>query len=97
MARTHFMDWTRDDEAETDIVVEYTISPGRPAYTPRGEHAPIDPPEGAEVEVVAAYLAPPKGELLAKNAPQITLTDAEVERLVDYILENHEDDGPDEY
>ena len=35
-------------------IVEITFNylPGSPAYTPRGEYGPIDPPEPAEVEYV---------------------------------------------
>jgi hypothetical protein len=33
--------------------VRFTVDfiPGRPAYTPRGEYAPIDPPDPAEIAV----------------------------------------------
>ncbi len=90
MTRTHFIDWTRDDEAETDVTVEYTFSSGRPAFTPRGEYAPIDPPEGAEVEIVGATtFADPTTGL----RQPVTLTDAEAEKVRDYIIENHEEDG----
>lgn len=94
MTRTHHIGWTRDDEAETDVTVEYTFSPGRPAFTPRGEYAPIDPPEGAEVEIVGATtLADPTTGL----RQPVTLTDAETEKVRDYIIENHEDPAdPDE-
>lgn len=37
-----------------DVWVDYDFSPAVPAYTPRGEYAPIDPPESADAEVVAA-------------------------------------------
>lgn len=43
--------------------VEITFSywPGRPAFTPRGEYAPIDPPEPPEVEFVSAKIVDAKG------------------------------------
>ena len=37
-----------------DVWVDYDYHPGAPAYTPRGEYAPIDPPEPASAEIVAA-------------------------------------------
>lgn len=37
-----------------DVWVDYDFSAAVPAYTPRGEYAPIDPPEPADAEVVAA-------------------------------------------
>jgi hypothetical protein len=37
-----------------DVLVDYEFSPGMAAYTPPGEYAPIDPPEPADAEVVAA-------------------------------------------
>jgi hypothetical protein len=36
--------------------VTYSYLPGRPAYTPRGEYGPIDPPDPAEVELITAEL-----------------------------------------
>jgi hypothetical protein len=46
-------------EYETTTVkveITYEYSPGRRAYTPRGEYAPIDPPEPPEVSFVSAKL-----------------------------------------
>lgn len=94
MTRTHFLDWTRDDEAEMDITVEYTISGGCPAHMGSLNY-PGHPAEAPEVEIVRAWVIPPKGES-DKDAPDITLTDAEVEKVCDYIIENHEDEGPPE-
>lgn len=48
-----------DDEREVaypKVAVTYNYTPGRPAFTPRGEYAPIDPPEPAEVSFVSAAL-----------------------------------------
>jgi hypothetical protein len=39
-------------EQEVACRITYTFQPGRPAYTPRGEYAPIDPPEPDAVEDV---------------------------------------------
>lgn len=38
--------------AYPEVAITYDYIPGRPAYTPRGEYGPIDPPEPAEVEFV---------------------------------------------
>lgn len=93
MARTHFIDWTRDDEAETDVTVEYTISGGCPAHFGSLTY-PGHPAEAPEVEIVGATtLADPTTGL----RQPVTLTDAEIEKVCDYIIENHEDDGPDEF
>ena len=42
------------DQHLFDVWVDYDYSPSVPAYTPRGEYAPIDPPEPATAEVVHA-------------------------------------------
>jgi len=38
------------------LVVEYAYHKGSPAYTPRGEYAPIDPPEPEHVEIGSVYI-----------------------------------------
>lgn len=97
MTLTHFIDWTMDDEAETDIVVEYTISGGCPVHMGDMNY-PGHPAEAPEVEIVGArQLLQPKGPLPAVWGPPLTLTDAETEKVRDFILENHEDeDDPDD-
>jgi len=55
-----------DDEYEVaypKIEIAYRYSPGRPAFTPRGEYGPIDPPEPAEVEFIGAELIDSDGLL----------------------------------
>ena len=94
MARTYFMDFNRLDEAETEITVEYTISGGCPAHYGSLTY-PGHPAEAPEVEIVRAWVIPPKGQS-DKDAPDITLTEAEDEKFRQYIIENHEDEGPDE-
>lgn len=42
--------------AYPEVRITYRYSPGRPAYTPRGEYAPVDPPEEPEVDVVKVEL-----------------------------------------
>ena len=51
-----------EHEVEYPILeIEYSFIPGRPAYTPRGEYAPIDPPDPAEVDFIKARLLDGKG------------------------------------
>lgn len=48
-----------EDEREVaypKVRITYNFTKGRPAYTPRGEYAPIDPPEPAEVDLITATL-----------------------------------------
>ncbi len=48
-----------EDEREVaypKVRIAYTFTKGLPAYTPRGEYAPIDPPEPAEVDLISATL-----------------------------------------
>ena len=98
MGGTHFIGWTRDDEAETDITVEYTISGGCAAHYGSLTY-PGHPAEAPEVEITEAYSCrkPPAGEFITKDTPRITLTDAEEQKCRDWIIENHEEDEPDEY
>lgn len=61
-----------DDERESadpTVEIEYRYSPGCPAFTPRGEYAPIDPPDPAEVEFVSARLI--EGDGLAPEPEQV--------------------------
>lgn len=50
--------WLDDgyEVAHPKVEITYKYAPARPAFTPRGEYAPIDPPEGAEVDLVSAKL-----------------------------------------
>lgn len=47
--------------ANPTIEITYSYTPGRPAFTPRGEYAPIDPPEPAEVDLISAKLVDADG------------------------------------
>jgi len=85
MTRTFFEKFTRDDQ-ETEIEVEYSISGGCPAHMGSLTY-PGHPAEAPEVEIVKAW------EVASEK--DITLTDAEDERMCQWIIENHEDDGPD--
>ena len=44
------------ETAYPTIEIVFDYSPGRPSYTPRGEFAPIDPPDPAEVSFRSAKL-----------------------------------------
>lgn len=85
MTRTHFTTLNRLDENETEVQVEYSITPYYPATYD-------DPAEGGEVEIVGAWT---KGDDGADV--KVTLTDAEDEKFSQWIAENHDhnDDGPD--
>ena len=51
--------WSAPDECEAAYpIVEITFKywPGRPAYTPRGEYGPIDPPDPADAEIIGVKL-----------------------------------------
>jgi hypothetical protein len=50
-------------EQEVACRITYTFQPGRPAYTPRGEWAPIDPPEPDAVEDVTIYVQAGEDEM----------------------------------
>ena len=94
MKQAHYMNFTRLDEAETEIVVGYHYTPGRPAFTPRGEYAPIDPPEGPEVEIIGAWPAEPRAGV--GKTPALTLTAEEEAKFRDRIAEDHEEPGRDD-
>lgn len=51
---TYWIDVPVDVEG-TEVIcrVTYEWTPGRPAHTPRGEYAPIDPPEPPEVSFMS--------------------------------------------
>ncbi len=44
------------DVAYPTMAITYNYKAGRRAFTPRGEYAPIDPPEPPEVELVGVKL-----------------------------------------
>lgn len=67
-----------DDEHETaypKVAVTYDYTPGRPAFTPRGEYAPIDPPEPAEVNFISAELVDGDGLMLTPQQVQERASD----------------------
>jgi hypothetical protein len=83
--KTYTWDVTRQDEAETDAVAQYTYTPGHPERGPTYDcgGTPAEPPE---VEIV----------LVTAGGVKIEPTDAEMEAWTTEIMENHEPDaGPD--
>lgn len=61
-----------DDEREVAypaLEITYNFAAARPAYTPPGEYAPVDPPEPAEVDFVGAKLI--DGDGLAPSQSQV--------------------------
>lgn len=84
MTRTYFQTFNRLDEAETDITVEYSFSPGSPATWD-------DPAEGAEVEIIKAWV----GDDF--DIGEVSLTFAETDKFKQWLSENHEDDGEPDY
>lgn len=83
MTRTYFQTFTRLDEDETDITVEYSASGGHPGSWD-------EPPEGPEIEIVSAWIDDGTEQCI-----DVTLTDAEVQKFTEWLQENHEDDEPD--
>jgi hypothetical protein len=82
-------DTTFEDElanSSLDVRFHYDFTPGKPAYTPRGEYAPIDPPEPPEIIVTKIEVHGEVDGKLAWKAP----TEAEA-RLLWSWYENNSD------
>lgn len=92
MTETFFRHYHRDDEAETEILVEIAVNNWGCAAQIYGPAENCYPAEGMECEIVKAWLKSDE-----KDAPEITLTDAERERIETHFAENppEQDDGPD--
>lgn len=85
MTRTYFQTFNRLDKAETDITVEYLSSGGHPGSWD-------EPPEGSEIEIIDAWIDDGTQECIT-----VKLTDAEVEKFTNWLVENHEDDDEPDY
>ena len=57
------------ERANPQLEITFDYTPGRPAFTPRGEYGPIDPPDPPEVSFVMAELI--DGDGLAPTIQQI--------------------------
>lgn len=91
---TYFRDHVRDD-GETEIVVEISVSNWGCAAQTYGPAENCYPAEGLECEILKAWL---KADEDKADAPEITLTDAERERIeIDFAENPPEDDGYDGY
>jgi len=78
MARTYYMDFERDDE--TEVTVEYSITP----YDPGNTYGPAEncyPPEGGEVEIVKVF---------SDADPDVKITDDEDTKWCREIFERHD-------
>jgi uncharacterized membrane-anchored protein len=64
------------NENEFDVLVAYSYTRGYPAFTPRGEYAPTDPPEPAEVSVNSLQVRPIHGRLSEWKEPNAELAKA---------------------
>jgi hypothetical protein len=87
-----------EDERETanpTVRITYLFTKGCSAHTPRGEYAPIDPPEPAEVELISATLLDgdgldPTPEQVAEWA-QDYLDDAGYDHAISNAVDDHYD------
>lgn len=85
MTRTHYKSFERDDE--TEVTVEYSITP----YDPGNTYGPAEncyPPEGGEVEIVKVF---------SDTDTDIAWTDEEDTKWSKKIFEDHDFDDYDDY
>jgi hypothetical protein len=81
----HTFPHNRQDDAETEVVVEYTYHPGYPERGPTYDCGG-EPAEPASAEILR----------VTAGGVEIEPTDAEIEAWEAYALEEHDgDDGPD--
>lgn len=96
MAQTFFRDALRDDR-ETEIQVEIAVNSWGCEAQTYGPPESCDSGEPPEVEIIDAWLTAYVGDDRA-DAPRITLTDAERERIeLDFIENPPEPDYGDDY
>jgi hypothetical protein len=85
MAPNYFRQKVSVDVEGTEVVcdIRYEYTRGRPAYTPRGEYAPIDPPEPPELCILAVLVngipAPQWFEIAVENSDKVN----------DWLIEHH--------
>jgi hypothetical protein len=81
----HYHKDTLTDEAETDVEVTYTATGGHGGvYSVPWES---EPPEAPEIEIISVMR-------LSDGAP-LTLSDADADRITQWLAENHQDDDDD--
>ena len=71
--------WNLDDDNESEVVVDYTMTPVIPAQT-YGPAENCYPAEGGEVEIQSVTIF--------GSDNTVTLTDAQETELVDYLQQN---------
>ena len=52
------LEFEDEDDQCFEVKIAYHYNPPVPAFTPRGEYAPIDPPEAAEVYATSHWVRP---------------------------------------
>lgn len=78
-----------DDDGETEVCVTYTYYPGCPEQGPSYDSGG-QPAEAPEVEIIECTR-------LDDTKVEIRLTDAQESRIHQWLVENHESEGPPEY
>ena len=85
--------------SELEIRVVYNFYPAQPAYTPRGEYAPTDPPEPASVELVNIQVERSiAGKMVWWDVDAFTYEQLSTwieTTLYDALLDDAANDGPD--
>ena len=79
MTKTYFEDFTRLDDAQTPVTVEYSYEPGSPATWD-------DPGDGPQIVIVSATV------IVGDLALEAELTEAEIEHCYNQISQKHEAD-----
>ena len=80
MAQTYIHETNLDDEDETQVTVEFKYTPGCSAHMGSMSY-PGHPAEPAEVEIQKV--------VNSTTGETVTLTDAEGERICQWLIENH--------
>ena len=95
MAGSFSRSFTRDD-GETEVEITFSFTPGSAPSGLSGPPEHYDPGSGPEIDIEAVRLDPDPDP----SAPDVELTEAEIERFETWVAENEDDfldDGPDEY
>lgn len=82
-----------ETEYETDaalfrVCINYDFIPGSPAYTPRGEYAPTEPPEPAECDICEIGIWENDAWRRATALEHAILNDWAEEHLIDELIDN---------
>ena len=93
MSRTYFEDFNLSDEDETEVTVEFSFRAGTSAIT-SGPPEHCDPGSPAEIELIKVWR---KADENDPDAPLITLSEADAERIERWLHENFEEDDYADY